>query len=165
MLAPVLSVASRVVARSGGTPSAADVPDEDDLALLVAQHPDAPRGEREMIASGHRLRRAFFSRRRDAIAHTYTFEPGLEYEFHFIVRRLDLGTMALVGLPPPLRVRLDAFLGGQPLRLMCAHHAQPLTGTSCSLAEDDYLWDVELWTERSWAAAQAREVKCTSPAL
>ena len=53
---------------------------------------------------------------------------------------------------------LDAYLDGQPLRLLCCycHHQQPERGTSGFMAMDgmEVLWDIEVWTERQWAARE-----------
>ena len=63
---------------------------------------------------------------------------------------MDLASQRLVGLPPPFgRVRLDAYLEGQPLRIMGVHCAT--TPPSMDPAHTEPLWDLELWSERVWS--------------
>ena len=83
------------------------------------------------------------------------FDPSVEYSFHFIVRRIDLGTSRLVGLPSLFDLRLDGYLNGQPLRLMCVWHPQHPKAPEFSMDDAVPLWDVEVWTEKEWQEQQA----------
>lgn len=160
MLTPIMAVASRVIARSRGEspdvypPDNAhsplrrtkcgvnDAPDDDALGPFAEQRLEGTRA----VCGGHRARRRFFARG----SSSYTFSPAHIYAFHFVVRRLDLATMRLVGLPAPLNVRLDEYLAGQPLRLMCAWHAEHPGVSGWSIDDAVPLWDIEVWSEHLW---------------
>ena len=183
MLAPLLSVASRASCSRDEPPSlaAAPPPDDDDLALLLKP---------PLLPHSHKLRRKLFSRRSHirnpgaaaaaAAAAAATFEPGIHYSFHFIVRKVDLATCRLIGLPPPFDIRLDSYLQGQPLRLLGAWCpsappapppapppplsppspalspttpvANDVAGGEATSAATVPLWDVEIWSDRQWSA-------------
>ena len=108
-----------------------------------------------MICRGHRARRRFFSSGASATDEHLAFDPSVEYSFHFIVRRIDLGTSRLVGLPSLFDLRLDGYLNGQPLRLMCVWHPQHPKAPEFSMDDAVPLWDVEVWTEKEWQEQQA----------
>ena len=156
-LSPILAVASRVRSHRGHD-SVADsdetLPDDDSDGLeeLLAL-PPASISRKSHGTAAHRSRRRFFSSRRGC-EHPCAFEPGLEYRFHFIVKHIDLATSQLVGLPAPFDVRLDAYLQGQPLRLLCAW--SPTVPPTSHVASGPQgfmpLWDIEVWSERQWEA-------------
>lgn len=153
-LAPVLGVASRVKVQQASCLGAAaaalswEPPTEDELTLLGKTFPRS-----------HRSRRNFFSTNsREASA--LTFEPGLNYSFHFLVERLDLETFALFGLPKPFNIRVDDYLCGQPLRLLGLHRSA--TSSSASPL-DEPLWDIEIFSRRQVEARTADELAVAAP--
>ena len=132
-------------------------PEEDDLLAMTTALPEEMQ---RRVCGGHRARRAFFKRSAAAASTPQpSFEPGVEFSFHFYVQRIDLASSRLVGLPPPLhRAHIDTYLGDQPLRLLCVHHDQPPSTPAWSMAEATSLWDVEVWSERQWANRHAAEL-------
>ena len=74
------------------------------------------------------------------------------------VRKVDLATSQLVGVPPPFNVRLENFLHGQPLRLLgcwCASMPPLPPGDEPGAAAP--LWDIEVWTAAQWEARGVAE--------
>ena len=160
MLTPLLAAASRVLSGSSivaAASSSAQPPDDDDMhAFAQATDPSAASSSSSLNCRGHRARRRFFSSAASSATDEHlAFDPSVEYSFHFIVRRIDLGTSRLVGLPSLFDLRLDGYLNGQPLRLMCVWHPQHPKAPEFSLDDAVPLWDVEVWTEKEWAEQQA----------
>ena len=177
MLTPLLAAASRVKLEVQPTPvqstaSTSAVPPADDaIASLAAQRPtDADR-----VGSGHASRRKYFATCKAASSgsdlgsggsgvglEAHRFESGVECTFYFIVARVQLGTLRLIGLPYPFNnVRLDSYLDGQPLRLMGVHCAT----APPSMTAADALWDIELWSERGWQRHHGARTNSDDPVL